>query len=640
MVLPDRSKESDYASENWYRYTFGYKLEDYNPDKVEERPTSAPTLQKIATVKAAIALWNRACVEIGGFTTQAEPRLRSPMLFEIFLWVDLVLPVPKSIANSIQNYVRRIDETVRTWACHISEAVFLNKYELKKAYEHVNCIYWNSNETINLLETARNLLKSDKLNTVDKFHVASTYCLQEEVEKIWQTFETIDRLFDGVHEPHQLSLYWAGKFDKSLPEDENLTPINVLNALDMRVSNWPAIEYIFNQLNSEQQVTKAVDLIEKFGLRYQKLILMKLNESQRVSVFEKYFIIIVPNYANSKDNDEEDAIFESWYEFRNFITGAQFGNLISVLLLDQVKESIIIELWNTAPDYIKNYSILNSSDYVFFQIILRQLQYVMYMESHLFNLISSVLSYCDSVDTSIKRKVTKARFFIVICLKLCRRRDLELLDGLLSLFHVDAAESTEYKQFLVSSSYFNIKCQRLITRRHFDSLFRLLDFRSSILTDSSSTQFLRKMLSENMQVLNNWCLKCYSVGNLKYLNADLAPLRSSYPEIVSEYKKNLLLSDEGLQMCVNRFVSKDLILPRIIADGLPIDLAAEFKRKIISSPQAIDKLKRMMVKKRSNTAMKLIDWYIESESDRKTFKQAIEDAVREMTPQERVLIYY
>ncbi|XP_065217968.1 uncharacterized protein LOC135843859 isoform X2 [Planococcus citri] len=605
------SDESDYESDN--SYSDGYESDDYDPDGVDERPTTVPTLEKIATVKVAIALWNRATVVIPGIITHNKTWQVS-LLHEVSKWID-ALPIPKLFANLIKEHVKRVKYNVINWVYHLSRAVFFETRKISKLYQHVDRIIWYPNERINYLETARNLLKSDKLNNMQKFRLASAYCLQEEIEKMWPMLEKNDLGDEYNFYLRPLSCYWACFCNSRLSTIENrsFVPIDQF-MIELRcIDNWSAIEYFFDRLNTEQQVTEAVYLIEEFGLRFQKLVLMKLNESQRLTVLMDRVIYIICNYAYSEDN-EEDAI-ATWYEVRNLITRDQFVGLFSELLFDDTKDSILTEIWNTARDDFKQH-ILNYGNYDFIKEVLEWL--TNYNESDL-TFLSAVLS--DRACEDIKREITKKPFFIKSCLRLCCKNS-KSLDRLLNLCFFNAAASADFKKSLLESPYFNVRCKTLITNHRIRTLAKLLDFGFSI-TDPSSTQFLRKMLSENMKLLNDQCLTYYSTGNLKNLNDLLAPLVSSYPEIVSDYKKNLLLSDEGLRVCVSHFGSKKCILPKIITDSLPTDLAAEFKSKIIFSLEAVGKLKNMMVNKQLNAAKKLIDWYLESKRARKKLRNQL-----------------
>ncbi|XP_065219456.1 uncharacterized protein LOC135844971 [Planococcus citri] len=581
------------------------------------KPIFAPKLEKMASVSAAIALWNHA------IATVTMPHLIKD---EILEWID-VLPVPKLLSKPIKRHFYVLRKNVLCWISYVTRQVFIWKAEGSRIYQLVNYIIWHSNGTINSAETARNLLKSDELTIIQKFRLACTYCLREEIEKIWSMvgyednydLVSIFRFFD-----YPLVYYWRYYFADDL--DSIRTPENVsIDEFMIKrryVNNWPAIEYFFDRLDAEKQVTLTIWSIDERKSSVQKFLLVKLNESQRSRVIIDRFTLIMDNYTSTRNIDDDELAISTWHDARDLITEKQFLELFYLLLEERVQDFILTEIWNTARDDFKRH-ILNHGDDDF---IKRILEWCVNRPKQSCTFLSAVLT--DHVSADVRREITKKAFFSEWCVEFIDYDAVEVLDQLINSCFPTAEESTKFKLTLTKTSYFGKHCDWLLKLHKIRALANLLNVVFPK-TDPSSVQLLRKLLKKHSRNLDQRCLTYYSTGNLKGLIDLLAPLASSYPEIISDYKSKLLVSRAGFKACVKLFSSANDVLVEVIADGIPANQAAEFKKRIIFSYEGIDKLQNMLIKGYSIKAKTLACLFLESDSDKKILRTLLIDRLKE-----------
>ncbi|XP_065218659.1 uncharacterized protein LOC135844396 isoform X11 [Planococcus citri] len=588
------------------------------------KPISAPRLETMASVSAAIALWNHATVTM--------PRLIRNNPFdrlkgEILKWID-ELPVPKLLSESIERHLHALQHNANLWLYYISEEVFDWAIERPVLYQLVNYIIWHSSGTVNSAETARNLLKSDKLTITMKFHLACKYCLREEIEEIWPMVRDDHHLVSQFQfSEYALVYYWRYYCADNL--DRIQTPGNA--SIDefmikiRSVNNWPAIEYFFDRLDAEKQITQTIWSIDERESSVQKFLLAKLDESQRLRVIAKRGVKILDNYIlyGSVIDKEGDLTISTWYELRDFITEKQFVKLITALLRTDGEDFILTEIWNSARDDFKRHTILKYGDDGFIRKIL---DWCVYRSNQSTTFLSVVLM--NHVSADIRREITKKTFFSEWCERLIRRNAVEVLDQLINSCFPAAEESTKFKLTLTKTSYFGKHCKSLVDYHETQELANLLNVVFPK-TDPSSVQLVRKLLNKCLGILDQQCLTYYSTGNLKGLINLLAPLASSYPEIISNYKSKLLMSRAGFNACVKHFGSTNYVLVEIIADGIPANQAAEFKKRIICSYEGIDKLQNMLINGYSSRAKKWACLFLESDTDKKILRTLLIDRLKE-----------
>ncbi|KAL6961631.1 hypothetical protein U1Q18_051676 [Sarracenia purpurea var. burkii] len=373
-------------------------------------------------------------------------------------------------------------------------------------------------------------------------------------------------------EQHPLIRYWNSYFGKALhliPKGEN----ELLDCFMFQhrfVDNWPAKEYFFDRLSPDDQVRNAIWLIDKHGVMYQKVLLTKLNESQRISVYLERSVQIIINYTKTKDNNSTD-VLTTWYGIRNLITREQFVSVFAELLEARTDGSVLMNIWIGIDDDFKNH-FLTYNNYEFIKKTLSS-----YDWTKDFNFVIMVLQ-----DLNEDMKVYAAKeFFMDFCEKLfSRRENLHWLDGVSNAFFVK--RSKKFRKYFV-------------------------------------------LYSEAIKCL---CLEYYSSGDVKGLNEMLTFLLSQNPNRILSTKENLLQSSDGISKCIELLSSESETdaVNEIIIDSLPTtDLAIEFRKNLVFSDSAIRKLQSLLTNDGLNYVKKIIDSFLISDEDKENLKKSLID---------------
>ncbi|XP_065218657.1 uncharacterized protein LOC135844396 isoform X9 [Planococcus citri] len=603
-----------------------YESWNYCSDDASIIPTTAPKLEKMASASVAIALWNHATVAIPGMISNHD-KWRASLKKRVPKWVE-TLPLPKSLATRIVKYFNRMEFSFGVqWTTYFSQIVFFDDDDddddenESDFYQHISYIAWYPNGNVNSVETARNLLKSNVLTVGKKFRLACMFCLHEDIAKIWSAVE-YDHQVHGIGSSQYpfLMYYWKCYCAGELQNIRIRSDVSIEEFMIMKpsVNNWPAIEYFFDRLDAERRVPMVIWLIDRHFGCFQKLLLLKLDESQRLQVIMDQLEEIVRNYADCEDNEE---IINTWHYVRDVISEHDFVALFDAMFETSTKDLVLTEIWSTARDDFKCY-VLNYGDDHF---ITRLFRWCERKPKKRLNFLSLVLM--DPACADIKREITKKKVFSEWCKKLITLNALDLLSHLVNLCFPAAVESIKFRLSLTKTPCFKKQCKTLIISHETKTLVKLLKL-GYPKTDPSSELFVRKFFSTHLNRLDQKCLTYYSTGDLKGLNDLLAPLVSSYPEIMSNYKSKLLMSRPGFRACYGHFGSRNNVLAEIVADGLPAELATEFKKRIIFYPEAINKMERMVLY-HLDDAEECARWFLESDSDRKVLRTMLIDRQKE-----------
>ncbi|XP_065217631.1 uncharacterized protein LOC135843617 [Planococcus citri] len=586
----DDSDTSSYQSDSSILSNFSFTGTNNNWASVfEAKPLGAvPALKEMAAVRIAVALWNHAKISDAmsksfkineytfTFTSVKASEVWDSLVKKVYQ-TSLELRVPNSIVEYINEYVFKLHREIQNWVSYHRRKVFLTNH-VKYAFvaSLVEDLIWHSNGTIDYKGTAKHLIASHKLSNVMKYRLLCSYCLKDDIETMSPRSlvnDTSNRLDRELHPIiHYWNCYYRNELHKIPKRNGSIDTFMFENS---RVDNWPAKEYFFNRLSAEQQVQSASRLIDTYGVKYQCFLLTKLNEIQRLSLYSHsdQAIEILANFAKTGSNNEDAR--STWLEIRNIIKREQFVRLFEKLL-DQLNGRIILQdIWNNCCDDFKHY-IFNYNDS---QIIYAMLKH--YFRTHIRDILLTVLS--DS-SKEVKSEITKKDAFKKCCEELIEKNNFQELNQLLSSCFPAREDLAEFKLSMVKES----------------------------------------------QSVRNWCL-CYYYGitgpSLQYLNDYLTSLLSpAHTDFIIEYKRNLLMSPDGIVTCALSVASKRDQLNEILADiSASDDFAMKFKKKVLFSGTAVSRFCYKISKNRLMNVKECVDRHLSSDEDKKILKTALID---------------
>ncbi|XP_065219103.1 uncharacterized protein LOC135844712 [Planococcus citri] len=240
-------------------------------------------------------------------------------------------------------------------------------------------------------------------------------------------------------------------------------------------------------------------------------------------------------------------ILQTWFEARNLMSEDQFLSLFRELLSSNVKEFVLREIWTTASEDFRTHAIC-ADNYDIARIVLDVWKW---RESSDF-----IFVLLHDSSAMIKKSITTKIFFNAYLLKLITKSKFEELNRLLQFFLPDATELEEFKSSLMADNAesdtfnFNVLCEKLITTRKFQQLEELLQF---CLPDPDDRARFKINLVHNSANVRKTCLNFYSSDedDSNRLNNYLEQLLTPYPHAVVQYKRELVMSSQGIAKLKN-----------------------------------------------------------------------------------------
>ncbi|KAL6960118.1 hypothetical protein U1Q18_048573 [Sarracenia purpurea var. burkii] len=202
----------------------------------------------------------------------------------------------------------------------------------------------------------RVLTDEDGVETEIKYKLACEYCLEGYVRQIWTSVQN-DANASGQS---SLVLYWNNVMTDRANQESVESRITAL--LD---KNKPAFEYFWGKLTEERQILWTIKVLGDADIAIMKTLLPMLNETQLEIVCGEVGDCIFAELMEIDDNFEH--AMKSWIYMKDFVPGSIFCSIIRRLWeivfnhadldffgLDR-SNSLLLELWASAPDRLKDY---------------------------------------------------------------------------------------------------------------------------------------------------------------------------------------------------------------------------------------------------------------------------------------------
>ncbi|XP_065224945.1 uncharacterized protein LOC135848823 isoform X2 [Planococcus citri] len=551
--------------------------------------TNVPKLLEMASVAVAAALWNHVNIPeaVYGVNQRCvkDTKEWSALRKKVIESVEK-LHLPKPNTEQISNYVRKMANEITAWVSYHYRTVFLKNGLDKFVYSFVCRIVWNHNGTINCVKTAKNMRPSLRLSEVEKLRFLAVYCLKDEMDQMSPLLYSNDVIDHTICYQNPMIYYWCRYFRNELHKIPTTSEDNPTLSLDVnmfrnsKVDNWSSKQYFLNRLSSEEQVQQAIWLIYAYGSVYQKAVMLELDETQRLQVYMKLATNIILNYTRPRVSSR--FILLTWFEARHLFSPDQFSILFCDLLKAKINDTVLTEIWTSAADDFK--------------------QHAVSFNDH------------DILKRILSREKCQDRDFIFVLLQ---------------------NSSATVRNAIMTEIFFNVHLGELLMNSRFHGFNRLLEF--CLPNTEESTQFKINFVN-NSQHVRHICLQFYSTGDSNGLNDFLKQLLAPYPDIIVEYKKNLLTSVYGVNQCVKVMDREVDVLNTIFEVSLPnASSITEFKRSMIFSPTSITKLKDSIIKKRVNAVQMCINRFLTSDEDKNALKKKLIGDTMEPTLMQAIL---
>ncbi|KAL6969049.1 hypothetical protein U1Q18_044675 [Sarracenia purpurea var. burkii] len=126
---------------------------------------------------------------------------------------------------------------------------------------------------------------------------------------------------------------------------------NLVN-VGFSVDTWSAIEYFWNRLSFNEQVSKASVLLNRKP-QFQKQLFSKMNEFQKCHVLSTVPFEVTMNFWRQKSH--ERFAYLTWLRIKDAITYEQFTKFIYALLTESLPDHVekvryLVKIWNSSSD--------------------------------------------------------------------------------------------------------------------------------------------------------------------------------------------------------------------------------------------------------------------------------------------------
>ncbi|XP_065225062.1 uncharacterized protein LOC135848900 [Planococcus citri] len=557
-----------------------YKFVTINPVIL----TNVPKLMDMASVTVAASLWNHINVPKAVRSVSDRCTKRSTQWSSLcgdVIALVAKLPVPKPIAEQIDRYVRKMTNEITAWVSYHYRTVFLRNGLDKFVYSLVYHIVWYPNGAIDCVQTARSMMTSMRLSDVEKFRFLCVYCLYDDMNEM-SPLMYLDNTIDYLScNEDTLIFYWYCYFRNELDQipgyNQNVS-INIYMLHHDKVDNWPAKEYFFDRLAYDEQAREAIRLIDNHGAVYQKAVLLKLDETQRLHVYMERATQVIVNYARPRISSR--FILQTWFEARNLISKDQFLILFRQLLNSEVKDVLLMEIWASANDDFKQHVVCANV-----HEIIRNVLIVWKWRDD----CDFIFVLLQDANATMKKSITMQAFFNEYCKRLIRNSKCEELDRLLVFCLPDTEDLAQFKMNFVygsESDFFNEQCGILLISSKFHELNQLLEF---CFSDAEVLLNFKKNFINNSKnnIISRHCERLLTSGRfqevgvlLEFCFPDAEDLLQFKINLVNNSKHTIIKLHYVRLLTSSKFQELDQLLEFCLPDA---DHLAKFKRNLVYS---------------------------------------------------------
>ncbi|XP_055924850.1 uncharacterized protein LOC129956881 isoform X1 [Argiope bruennichi] len=183
------------------------------------------SLQDISLRKMAVLLVSDPVKYISPSTVvyrDGEERIK--LKHELFKSIVAELSLPESMREPLGNLLNPIFmEIYKWWKYH--EFFLRSKHSIFDCPEYLKYLHWTHMGTVNYRKTAESMIRDEKLDINRRFKLACLYCLDEDIQNIWQKMSPLNKKcfynngqFPPCNDTGEIIIFWTcilkGRVDK------------------------------------------------------------------------------------------------------------------------------------------------------------------------------------------------------------------------------------------------------------------------------------------------------------------------------------------------------------------------------------------------------------------------------------------
>ncbi|KAL6969054.1 hypothetical protein U1Q18_044680 [Sarracenia purpurea var. burkii] len=494
-----------------------------------------PSLQTMTSSKVAIVLWLRV-ISLKRSKRKATwyPAFefaRTEDQNEVCKLIES-LPVPRLIREQIVNCLDLVRSELNEWVHYFTQHIFMTKNSSPedpvKMSDLMFC-HWLPNSTIDHRKTALNMLSNSRLSFTDKFKIMCKYCLEDEINKL--SPESIPERFVRKisFNKNPIIYYWLcylnGELHK-LPRMDGQS-VECFLITGFNVDTWSAIEYFWDRLSFNEQVSKSLVLLNRKP-QFQRQLFTKMDEFQRSHVLSKKPFEITMNFWRQKS--QEWFAYLTWIRIKDTIKYHQFTEFIYAFLIESLPDRVeklryLSKIWSSSSDDFINRALKSMKNTMI------GLHSKFYDSPCNPEFLLNFLSY-GSVEFRKAVMFEQGSSLVLY-------NDFSTIDKLIELCLPDPKDVIEFKNILLKSESVRRHCCSMFDGHH-GGVDRLISFRDHYCPDSiSRTEFL-------CEILDRWTIEGTVIYTLARWNEVIESIDrhilDTFPDQAIKFKKQVAWS--------------------------------------------------------------------------------------------------
>ncbi|XP_065224168.1 uncharacterized protein LOC135848253 isoform X4 [Planococcus citri] len=344
------------------------------------------TLKELSTIAVALKIWH---CEINKYRTNDELEKFSPEKLQISLKAKNP-DLPTTIDTMIRKYVSELALSIDNWLKeHHKRALSFHYGHRNYILEDFDDFVWDYEGDIDYTKTAERMMRCDKFGDVEKFKIACTYFLEDDIRRIWPSIRKKIGL-DCINFRDCPELYYwicclTNELNKiPITDDAGNSTVDEEMLDHCMPYNRSSVEYFWNRVPYGKLVRKAWRLDMREIVNFIKFILPKCDHHQFDELVNKHsgWYLMQDLLQVEHRCVNEKLIGQAWMRLRNIINAHNFVKLVVGMFKfyerrvmyssdKQYSENWLClcrEIWHSAPHGLRR-SAIDEISYLFYRAI-------------------------------------------------------------------------------------------------------------------------------------------------------------------------------------------------------------------------------------------------------------------------------
>ncbi|XP_065204470.1 uncharacterized protein LOC135834500 isoform X8 [Planococcus citri] len=527
-----------------------------------------------------------------------ENRVTDDFISGLDMHKNLPFNMPSSIKRMIEVCSETFIASVKEWsAYHRRDDIFEDEDETDFFLNFYDFIC-DRDGTVHYTQTARKMMKCDRLSDDEKFKIACLYCFEDDIRRLWpsvsENIEITEIEFDRSPE----LFYWICMLSDErdwipIPDDE----IDLYMLETCESKHWSSVEYFWNRVYPYHRLSATINLSNRENGSFVRFILPKLSDELLGRlVLEKGNKLIYDLVTKSQ---YKLYALPTWLRIRNKMNESNFTKLVESLMKAETNHHIAENTLNENSIKLGDRSSTDDQTYLCCEI------------------------WRSSPDewkqSTVRNILTQGHLFVRNTITRTEYREISFLLTLLSV-----------ASFEDRNVFWKKNCRNLIVDTRGNDLQRIMEL---CFKDENDIAKFKETNMFDYESISACCIRALGIGHFEHVD-DILIFCFPDAEKRMDSKQRLLrscVSDESFVLKIRDF-SKFELMNEFIDDTFDdAEYASDFKNCIISFCAIEDVLHQCIhlgCEYSSDHFIRFIDTFVSNEEVRNSLKQRVLEYVR------------